>query len=492
MKQILQHILTLLVTLMAYTNMYAQTVTNVEAQQEGQNIVITFNMDKPCTPTIMFSTTGKNGSFNIIPEKKKKKIIRPGTEYKYLWKVTEQFEEFSYENVVFKVFPGKISNIISYPLVKSSTATQRIKTIIFSDIYTAIEIVLDKELLWMKIDKNTYVVADGVNYYLKKADGIEVSPQKTEHPKSGDTFTLYFAPITAYVWTIDLIEPNSSWVWHGINVGNAASTGQVHKNGVLKGVFSVSPTKKIAFSQGNLQYQASTGIWRFAEQQYYVCGENNTNISPYYNGWIDLFGWGTSGAYSMKPYKADTTETYASFGDIAEINYDWGVYNKISNGGDKAGIWRTLTHAEWYYLIYTRENAQSKSGLACVNGVQGLILLPDNWALQSVLKFTCGKIREEDIFGINLDYASYKIINNYTADQWKKMEANGAVFLPIAGDRFGTYVENVVSAGIYWSSSSEDDKYAPTMLIDRYENKVLYRVFNKRLGCSVRLVQDVK
>ena len=81
--------------------------------------------------------------------------------------------------------------------------------------------------------------------------------------------------------------------------------------GALSGVFSVSDTKQVQFSQGNLQYQASTNTWRFAENQWdyvgtqipdqyghaggTVIGSDNSNISQTYSGWIDLFGWGTSG-----------------------------------------------------------------------------------------------------------------------------------------------------------------------------------------------------
>ena len=43
--------------------------------------------------------------------------------------------------------------------------------------------------------------------------------------------------------------------------------------GALNGVFSVSPTKKVVFSKGNLQYRASTNTWRFAEHQYDIIGE---------------------------------------------------------------------------------------------------------------------------------------------------------------------------------------------------------------------------
>lgn len=73
-----------------------------------------------------------------------------------------------------------------------------------------------------------------------------------------------------------------------------------------KGAFSVSPNKLVYFSKGNLQYQASTNTWRFAENQWDYVGDategnvymddvkcNNSYISQTYNGWIDLFGWGT-------------------------------------------------------------------------------------------------------------------------------------------------------------------------------------------------------
>lgn len=38
-------------------------------------------------------------------------------------------------------------------------------------------------------------------------------------------------------------------------------------DGVINALFSVSSTQKVYFSKGNLQYQASTKTWRFAENQ---------------------------------------------------------------------------------------------------------------------------------------------------------------------------------------------------------------------------------
>ena len=58
--------------------------------------------------------------------------------------------------------------------------------------------------------------------------------------------------------------------------------------GAINGLFSVSPSKQVYFSQGNLQYQASTNTWRFAEHQYdYVGGIVNTSVeygNVYYDG----------------------------------------------------------------------------------------------------------------------------------------------------------------------------------------------------------------
>ena len=162
------------------------------------------------------------------------------------------------------------------------------------------------------------------------------------------------------------------------------------ENGAIKAAFSVSNSKQVYFSQGNLQYQASTGTWRFAEHQYDIIGNNNSNISSSYSGWIDLFGWGTSGYNGKEAYMTSTD--YSDYGDgsndIAGTNYDWGVYNKISNGGNQAGQWRTLTNSEWDYVIFGRAQAGHLMGQGRVNNVIGLILLPEGWETPSTVKFT--------------------------------------------------------------------------------------------------------
>ena len=226
---------------------------------------------------------------------------------------------------------------------------------------------------------------------------------------------------------------------------------------------SVSVDKKVIFAPGNLQYQASTNTWRFAEHQYDYIGDANKNISTTYSGWIDLFGWGTGN---------NPTNTSTSYSDYSTFT-DWGT--NIING-NVANTWRTLTNAEWGYIFNTRTNASSLYGIATVNGTKGLILLPDSWSLSSGLTFNAGT-------------AAYTN-NVYSTTQWSQMESAGAVFLPAAGDRLGTSVYYVQSYGFYWSSTvyGSVDAYR-LYFYDRFllpQNGI-----NRRYGQSVRLVQEL-
>ena len=268
---------------------------------------------------------------------------------------------------------------------------------------------------------------------------------------------------------------------------------EIFENGAIKAGFSISETNKVYFSQGNLQYQASTGIWRFAEQQYDFVGEANKKISQTYDGWIDLFGWGTSGwsnLYYSQPYCTNKTNSNYHVGGSAKNNLtevyakaDWGVYNAISNGGNQAGQWRTLTNKEWQYLIDTRADASSKKGVASVNGINGLILLPDDWIMPDGLVFNSGVADNE-----GSEY--FSTINSYSSAEWSKMETNGAVFLPAAGYRDGTSVTWVGLLGRYWSASAYDAFDASG--ISFMSNIVRVSRHSRPNGISVRLVQDVE
>ena len=243
-------------------------------------------------------------------------------------------------------------------------------------------------------------------------------------------------------------------------------------DGALPGLFSVSATHQVHFSQGNLQYQASTNTWRFAEHQYDYVGSANSNISPIYSGWIDLFGWGTG----INPTLSSSyPEDYGTF-------VDWGS-NAIINGGNTTNLWRTLTSAEWEYLLNTRPGASSKLGSGNINGVGGLIILPDSWTLPSECSFASG-------FAIinPYHYPDWKH-NSYTLAQWAQMEAAGAVFLPAAGRRKGTDFDNVGFHGYYWSSTPYSKNDAYHMYFSSY-NLIASINCSRSYGYPIRPVLD--
>lgn len=266
----------------------------------------------------------------------------------------------------------------------------------------------------------------------------------------------------------------------GTSYGNEVSfTTSPHPNtapeGAIPALFSISSTQQVFFSKGNLQYQASTGTWRFAEHQWDFVGgtrdngteygtvyENgvkcdNTLISQTYSGWIDLFGYATSGWDNNNHYYQpwDTESTGWSIdgygygywdgeyahgwmtGDYA--NCDWGVYNPISNGGNEAGLWRTMSMDDWYYIYNYRENAAYKYSIATVNDVRGHIILPDAWIQPEGVDF--------------LGSAGNYEINSYNLEEWAIMENAGAVFFPDNGYRAGTYYR-YDSSGHYWTHNS--------------------------------------
>ena len=269
-----------------------------------------------------------------------------------------------------------------------------------------------------------------------------------------------------------------------VNVTTEVNPGEVPV-GAISGKFTINADgDQVYFSQGNLQYQASTNTWRFAENQHDVIGSANSNISPTYDGWIDLFGWGTSGYDDKYPWMTSEIET--DYGDnqnnIAYTEYDWGQHNPILNGGNQAGLWRTLPSAELGYMVYQRNNWENLYSMGLVNGWHGLILLPDDCVLPEGIIFTP-------------NYKQFtNDVNNFSLEQWGQMEAVGAVFLPVAGIREGTDVREVDVSGLYWSTDilfPEDG--AREMWFGRafiYYNPGIGGTIGRHCGISVRLVQD--
>ena len=234
-------------------------------------------------------------------------------------------------------------------------------------------------------------------------------------------------------------------------------------SGVLNGQFSVSSTKKVKFSKGNLRYASSK--WSFFDNQY--------NYYTSYNaGAWDKFGWSTSATtYGMNT--STSSSTYS--GDFV----DWGA--TMGTG------WFTLSKDEWTYLFNTRSastvngTANGRYAKAKVNNVQGVILFPDTYTHPGGVTAPTG-VNATDGTGWNG--------NSYTVADWTKMESAGCVFLPAAGYRYGSSVDYAGSNGYYWSASPKSGTQAYFV---KFNSGELNPAANggRSGGYSVRLVREV-
>lgn len=315
-------------------------------------------------------------------------------------------------------------------------------------------------------------------------------------------------------------------------------------NGKSRGTFTINENgDQVRFSMGNLQYQASTSTWRFAEYQFeYVGSEadvsgnpggnvyangqhpnsslngmksDNHAIAENYSGWIDMFGWGTSGindytpiATCWQPWSTSVTDTdYNPYGALnTNLNSysgkaDWG-YNAISNGGNTQNSgWRTLqggtnggNTAEWSYLFntrtctycYARVKITDVRSTASTSGapVNGIILFPDIYEWPALVKTIILNTSTE------VGYWS----NWLTEAEWSLLEHTGAVFLPAGGYRSGIGVDQVNQQGCYWSSTSEEYqthwplKYAYGFCFEHFDMPLEFTLFFLNGAASVRLV----
>ena len=260
-------------------------------------------------------------------------------------------------------------------------------------------------------------------------------------------------------------------------------------DGLLAGKFSVSDTKQVQFSQGNLQavvgggyalnyYYASS--WKFAEHQWDYIGYAFAGSYFKTGNTVDLFGWVGSDADNNRfGYGLCASTNDNDYGNtISALKSDWGTL-AITNGGNTPNFgWRTLTKDEWVYLFNNRTTTSGiRYAKATVNNVKGVILLPDDW-----------NASYHALVSANTADANFTS-NPITAAEWTSdFEAHGAVFLPAAGRRDDSYVN---SSGHYWSSTASSATHAYQVYF--YINDLQPALkCGRHYGCSVRLVKDVE
>ena len=170
---------------------------------------------------------------------------------------------------------------------------------------------------------------------------------------------------------------------------------------LLSGRFSISGCTTVGFAKGNVIAQiqidtindlpvATSASWQFAETQYYRQEYEAEAIAE--NGIGNLLSEGMDLVYDV----------YRSIG-LVDI-----------------GCWHLLSSAEWDYLLNGRP-IEIRYAFATVNGVAGLLVLPDDWAAATY---------ELDSPNVPAAYETNEIA---LADWQTTLEPAGALFLPANG-----------------------------------------------------------
>ena len=300
--------------------------------------------------------------------------------------------------------------------------------------------------------------------------------------------------------------------------GSRPEIAEIHRNEYLKDGksltlsvigFSVSSSKKVFFSPGNLQATTTDNganwTWHFAENQWDFMGNKtgssnvkiNGNGTVSSNGTVDLFAWvgasnttwsgtvGSTGNAAMHGITNATTMGNATdYGNtIAEsLKADWGEVI------DDGNAWRTLNKDEWTYVLSSRKSGSTVNGISNARvtyanitepNVNGIILFPDGVTIETDEVTSWGLINSD---------SSTPTRTQCTTAQWAALAAKGCVFLPEAGHRryFSSKWE-FVSGNYYWSSSYRGGSVDQAVArgFDNFSGETGTK---RQRGCAVRLV----
>lgn len=229
-----------------------------------------------------------------------------------------------------------------------------------------------------------------------------------------------------------------------------------------------------------MQISAVFEQWQLAQNQQTSYGETypaqNLEGTEFV---VDMFAWSNGVRTNAKGVELArfgmTKLTVDSLYTGAFV--DWGA---LPIDDYEPNTWRTLTSDEWGYLRWSRPRATELCGVAQVNGVNGLVLLPDNWQNTAEITFVSG-------FDVNYGAQYFAVHQTFTTEQWAVMEAAGAVFLPAAGftDSDLTTITNPSYFGRYWSAT-------PGVCFEFYSREAGREANDLTRAISVRLVKDVQ
>ena len=276
--------------------------------------------------------------------------------------------------------------------------------------------------------------------------------------------------------------------------------------------FSVSGDKEVYFSKANLRYNESSGVWSFHDNQIdgcigWVTGSypQGYNVSP--NGSeMDRFCWGFQ--YPTTTGESDYVDGSRNLNRTDGT--DWGC----ALTGEGNNNWRTLTAAEWNYLL-NNANRGSKRFMKVSTGMLSITDPNTNTTYDGL--FISGLFIAPD----NFDPSQYSFTSSFANKSWNNttcqglgiadantLLAAGCVFLPALGYRdengyqdyypYSGGPTNTEFVGYYWSATGVQQNagssltpQAEALQFDRTENIMPSNNAEFRnLGMCVRLVWD--
>ncbi len=315
------------------------------------------------------------------------------------------------------------------------------------------------------------------------------------------------------------VMANNTYINSGISINNSlplpdapdAEYAVKTSDDVLT-TFSVSGDKEVYFSKANLRYNESSGVWSFHDNQIdgcigWVTGSypQGYNVSP--NGSeMDRFCWGFQ--YPTTTGESDYVDGSRNLNRTDGT--DWGC----ALTGEGNNNWRTLTAAEWNYLL-NNANRGSKRFMKVSTGMLSITDPNTNTTYDGL--FISGLFIAPD----NFDPSQYSFTSSFANKSWNNttcqglgiadantLLAAGCVFLPALGYRdengyqdyypYSSGPTNTEFVGYYWSATGVQQNpgssltpQAEALQFDRTENIMPSNNAEFRnLGMCVRLVWD--
>ena len=270
--------------------------------------------------------------------------------------------------------------------------------------------------------------------------------------------------------------------------------------------FSVSSTQKVYFSRANLKCNAASPnqpVWGFHEYQYDECpgfyaitsnsGQTGTTaVHITSSNEMDRFSWGFKNPTSVSEDDWVDGSRNLNWND----GTDWGCALRNTAYGN---YWRTLTAAEWQYLLNTRSGKRflmvtwsqyHNNNLATTNGI---FIAPDGYNGGSTSGYS------------QWNKTGWNNVKSITSSVANELFEAGCVFLPALGYRQGSYYyeynyhynpSGYYMFGNYWTATGVEQQpnstVTPQAKAFRFtEDAFDYAYSPKRdLGMCVRLVWD--